>query len=120
MLKVWKDLQAKIDHLQAMTIEAEHLTGEKAMESESLHGAFQREEFISARLKVALALKKEEKKEAKLKVVELEAQLAESILEVMARAVEEFKTSPKMKDLNIIFSQEVFIKGFKLYKGRVA
>ncbi|EHA8587632.1 hypothetical protein COCNU_scaffold002861G000010 [Cocos nucifera] len=34
--------------------------------------------------------------------------------------MEEFKTFPEMKDLNIAFSKEVFIKGFELCKGRVA
>ncbi|KAG1358573.1 hypothetical protein COCNU_08G000190 [Cocos nucifera] len=34
--------------------------------------------------------------------------------------MEQFKTSPEMKDLNIAFSQETFIKDFELYEGRVA
>ncbi|EHA8589299.1 hypothetical protein COCNU_scaffold008928G000010 [Cocos nucifera] len=33
--------------------------------------------------------------------------------------MEEFKASTKMKDLNIAFGQEAFIKGFELYEGRV-
>ncbi|EHA8588305.1 hypothetical protein COCNU_scaffold004692G000010 [Cocos nucifera] len=103
-----------------MAVKVEHLVGEKMMESESLRDAFRKEEFVLAGLKIALALEEEEKKEAKLKVIELEAQLAKSILEVVARAIEELKTSPKMKDLNIAFSQKAFIKGFEFYEGRVA
>ncbi|EHA8587229.1 hypothetical protein COCNU_scaffold001668G000010 [Cocos nucifera] len=34
--------------------------------------------------------------------------------------MEEFKASSKMKDLNITFGQKAFIKGFKLYEGRMA
>ncbi|EHA8588260.1 hypothetical protein COCNU_scaffold004569G000010 [Cocos nucifera] len=73
VLKVREDLQAEINHLQTMAVEAEHLAGEKMMESESLHGILQKEEFISTGLKVVLTLEEEEKKEARLKIVKLEA-----------------------------------------------
>ncbi|EHA8587534.1 hypothetical protein COCNU_scaffold002525G000040 [Cocos nucifera] len=52
-------------------------------------------------------------------VAELEAQMSKFILEAVAQAMEEFKTSSKMKDLNITFSQKAFIKGFELYEGRI-
>ncbi|KAG1362550.1 hypothetical protein COCNU_10G007690 [Cocos nucifera] len=96
VLKVREDLQSKINRLQTMAVEAERLIGKKIAESESLHGALRKKEFISIELKAALwlshitlALEGKEKKEAKLKIAELEAQLA-------------------------------FIKGFKLYEGRMA
>ncbi|EHA8586395.1 hypothetical protein COCNU_scaffold000313G000010 [Cocos nucifera] len=76
LLKVRKDLQVEINHLQVMTVEVERLTVEKIVESESLRSALRWEEFVSARLKAALALKEKKKKEAKLKVAKLEAQLA--------------------------------------------
>ncbi|KAG1355318.1 hypothetical protein COCNU_07G014300 [Cocos nucifera] len=46
--------------------------------------------------------------------------MAKSILETMIRAVEEFKISPKMQNLNVEFGQKAFIKNFDLYEGRVA
>ena len=42
------------------------------------------------------------------------------IAKAKVQAVEEFKVSFEMKDLNVKFSQEAFIKGFKLCKGRIA
>ncbi|KAG1365046.1 hypothetical protein COCNU_12G000460 [Cocos nucifera] len=121
---IWKSLgtvlRAEINRLQAKAIETECLTEEKMAENKSLHSALQKKEFISEGLKAALALEEEEKKEARLKVAELEAQLVKSIPEAAARAVEEFKTFLEMKDLNIAFSRKAFIKGFKLCEGRVA
>ncbi|EHA8587696.1 hypothetical protein COCNU_scaffold002990G000030 [Cocos nucifera] len=72
---------------------------------ESLGGSSSREE--------------ERKKEAEIKVAELEARMAKSISKVMIRAVEEFKASSKMRNLNVKFSQQAFIKDFELCKGRV-
>ncbi|EHA8588255.1 hypothetical protein COCNU_scaffold004562G000010 [Cocos nucifera] len=68
-------------------------------------------------LKTALALEEERKKEADNKVTKLEARMVKSILEVMTQAMEELKASFEMRNLNVKFSQEVFIKGFKLYEG---
>ncbi|EHA8586850.1 hypothetical protein COCNU_scaffold001055G000010 [Cocos nucifera] len=113
---VQEDLQAEISHLQGRAIKTEHL----AVKNESLCSALRKGEFISAGLKIVLALEEEEKKEAKVKVAELEAQISKSILEAVARAMEEFKTSFEIKDLNIAFNQKAFIKGFELYEGRIA
>ncbi|KAG1361341.1 hypothetical protein COCNU_09G008040 [Cocos nucifera] len=87
---------------------------------ESLQRALRKEELVSTGFKAALALEEEKKKEDKIKIVELEVRMSKSILEMATRVVEEFKASFEMKDLNIIFGQNVFIKDFKLYKGRVA
>ncbi|EHA8587114.1 hypothetical protein COCNU_scaffold001452G000020 [Cocos nucifera] len=70
------------------------------VEIRSLQGALRKEEFISAKLKAALALEEERKKEG-----ELEARMAKSISEAMIRAVEEFKSSFEMRNLNFEFSQ---------------
>ncbi|EHA8587060.1 hypothetical protein COCNU_scaffold001348G000010 [Cocos nucifera] len=78
---------------------------EKTAETGSLQGSLRKEEFISTRLKAALALKEERKKEAKIKVVELEAWMVKTISEVMIRAMEEFKASFKMRNLNVGFGQ---------------
>ncbi|EHA8589610.1 hypothetical protein COCNU_scaffold011442G000020 [Cocos nucifera] len=46
--------------------------------------------------------------------------MARSISEAMSQALEEFKTSPEMRNLNVEFGQEAFIKGFELCEGRIA
>ncbi|EHA8587438.1 hypothetical protein COCNU_scaffold002235G000020 [Cocos nucifera] len=70
----------------------------------SLQGALKKE-FVSIELKAALALEEERKKEAEIKVTELEARMAKSISEVMIQAVEEFKASSEMRNLNVEFGQ---------------
>ncbi|EHA8587464.1 hypothetical protein COCNU_scaffold002268G000010 [Cocos nucifera] len=85
-----------------------------------LKGALRKEEFILTRLKAALALEEERRKEAENKVAELEARMAKSVLEAMTWAIEEFKASFKMRNLNVKFGQEAFIKDFKHYEDRMA
>ncbi|KAG1360728.1 hypothetical protein COCNU_09G001910 [Cocos nucifera] len=117
--KVQKDLQVEIRQLQEKVAKVKYLAEEKVVEIGSLQGALRKEEFISARLKAALALEEERKKEAENKITELEARMAGSISEVMTRAMEEFKASFEMRNLNVKFGQEMFIKGFELYEGRI-
>ncbi|EHA8589058.1 hypothetical protein COCNU_scaffold007842G000010 [Cocos nucifera] len=119
MLNVWEGLQAKINHLQTMAVEAEHLTREKIVKNESLHSALRKKEFISIGLKVVLALEEKRRQEAEGRVASLEAQMSKSISEVAAQAMEEFKISLEMKNLNIAFAQQAFIKSVELYEGRV-
>ncbi|EHA8588084.1 hypothetical protein COCNU_scaffold004067G000020 [Cocos nucifera] len=114
------DLRAEVDSLRGKVAEAEHLMEEKAVENEDLQGVIWREEFISTRLKATLILEEEEKKKAKIRVIELEAQMSKYTLDTAAQAMEEFKASSEIKDLNIAFDQESFIKGFELCEGRVA
>ncbi|EHA8586348.1 hypothetical protein COCNU_scaffold000192G000060 [Cocos nucifera] len=76
---------------------------EKAVKVVSLQGTLQKEEFISIGLKAALALEEEKRKKAEGRVAKLEAHKAKSASEATARAMEEFKASSKMKDLNITF-----------------
>ncbi|KAG1366975.1 hypothetical protein COCNU_13G007650 [Cocos nucifera] len=59
-------------------------------------------------------------KEVENKVAELEARMAKSISKVMTQSMEKFKASSEMRNLNVEFGQEAFIKNFKLYKGRMA
>ena len=87
---------AKIGHLEAeKATEIEHLTQEKVAEVGSLQDVLWKEEFISIKLTVALALEEERMKESKIKVVDLEVQMVKLISEATARAVEEFKALPK-------------------------
>ncbi|EHA8589083.1 hypothetical protein COCNU_scaffold007932G000020 [Cocos nucifera] len=76
---------------------------EKVVEVMSLQGTLQKEELDSIELKATLALEEEKRKEAKGRAAELEAHEAKSASKVVAWAMEEFKASPKMKDLNITF-----------------
>ncbi|KAG1342379.1 hypothetical protein COCNU_05G006080 [Cocos nucifera] len=78
--------------------EAECLVEEKAEENENLRKALRKEELILVGLKAALAPDEEKKKEAKIKIAELEVKMSKSILEAVARAMEEFRASSKMKD----------------------
>ncbi|EHA8588242.1 hypothetical protein COCNU_scaffold004501G000010 [Cocos nucifera] len=101
--KVQGDLQAKVDILHGKVAEAECLMEEKAAKNEDLQGTLRREEVILTELKAALILEEEKKKEVEIKVVELEAQISKFALEVVAQAIEEFKASSGMKDLNVTF-----------------
>ncbi|EHA8587566.1 hypothetical protein COCNU_scaffold002602G000010 [Cocos nucifera] len=103
--KVQDDLRAEVSRLQEKVDKVEHLAGEKMVKIRSLWGALRKEEFISIKYKTALALKKERKKEAEIKVVEMQARMAKSISEVMIQAMEEFKASFEMRNLNIKFGQ---------------
>ncbi|KAG1370929.1 hypothetical protein COCNU_16G000230 [Cocos nucifera] len=118
--KVQEGLRAKICHLQGRVTKVEHLIEEKAADIESLQGALPKKEFVSTRLKAALALEEERRKEAENKVAELKARMAKSISKAMTQAMKEFKTSSEMRNLNVEFSQEAFIKDFELCEGRVA
>ena len=65
-------------------------------------------------------MEEERRKKSKNRIAKLETQMAKSISEAMTQAMEEFKASFKMRNLNIKFGQEAFIKDFELYEGRVA
>ncbi|EHA8590621.1 hypothetical protein COCNU_scaffold021309G000010 [Cocos nucifera] len=85
---------------------------------EGLGGSSSRGRRSSSRSDLRLHwLEEERKKEAEIKVAELEARMAKSISEVMIRTMEEFKPSSKMRNLNVEFGQQMFIKGFELHEG---
>ncbi|EHA8588422.1 hypothetical protein COCNU_scaffold005100G000010 [Cocos nucifera] len=77
--------------LKEKAIKAECLAEEKMAKIGSLQSVLRKEEFISVRLKAALALEEERKKKVEIKVVELEARMVKSISEAMTWAMEEFK-----------------------------
>ncbi|EHA8588767.1 hypothetical protein COCNU_scaffold006570G000010 [Cocos nucifera] len=113
---VWEFLET---FLKEKVVEVERPAEKKVAKNENIWRVLQKEELVSIGIKTALALE-EEKKEAKIKVDELEVKMSKSILMAAARAMEEFKASSKIKDLNIAFSQKAFIKGFELYESRMA
>ena len=59
-------------------------------------------------------------RKAEAKVASLAEQIPVLVSEARVLAVEEFKTSAEMRDLNIRFGQEAFIKGFELCQEKVA
>ncbi|XP_073117674.1 uncharacterized protein [Elaeis guineensis] len=89
---------------------------EKIAEVASLQEALQKEGQALADLRATL---EEERKKAETEVSELKAQIPTLVLEAMVRAVEEFKTSSKMRDLKVEFGQAAFIKGFELCQEKV-
>ncbi|EHA8586350.1 hypothetical protein COCNU_scaffold000196G000020 [Cocos nucifera] len=99
------EMDTEASHLQKKIDEVEHHAEEKMAKIGSLQSVLRKEEFVSTRFKAALALEEERKKEAEIKVIELEARMAKSISEVMIQTVEQFKTSSKMRNLNVEFGQ---------------
>ena len=95
--------------------EAAHLK-EKVAEVTSLQEALQKEEQTSMDLKAAL---EEKRRKAEAEVSKLKEQIATLVSEARAQAVEEFKASSEMRDLNIKFGQATFIKGFELCQEKV-
>ncbi|EHA8586623.1 hypothetical protein COCNU_scaffold000592G000010 [Cocos nucifera] len=89
---------------------------EKAAKVGVLPEALKKEEQTLIEMKAALALEEEKRKKVEVKIIELKEQISK----VKAQAVEEFKVSFEMRDLNVKFSQEAIIKGFELCEDRVA
>ena len=59
-------------------------------------------------------------RKAEAEVANLVEQTPILVSEARVLAVEEFKASAEMRDLNVQFSQEAFIKGFELCQEKVA
>ena len=59
-------------------------------------------------------------RKAEAEVANLAEQIPILVSEAKVLAVEEFKASAKMRDLNVRFGQKVFIKGFELCQDKVA
>ena len=62
----------------------------------------------------------ESARKAEAEVAHLVEQTLVLVSEARALAVEEFKASAEMRDLNVQFGQEAFIKGFELCQEKVA
>ena len=119
---------AKIAKREAARAEEGHLAGaarleEKIIEVLGLQEVLEKEGQTSSDLRTAL---EEERKKAegevselKVQVFELKVQIPSLISKVGARAVEEFKASSEMEDLQVQFGQDDFIKGFELYQEKV-
>ena len=90
---------------------------EKAAEVVALQEALEREKQAREEEKQTL---EETVRKAEAEVANLAEQIPVLVSEARVLAVEEFKTSAEMRDLNIQFGQEAFIKGFELYQEKVA
>ena len=88
--------------------EVTHLE-EKAAEVATLQEALEKEKQAS----------EEMVRKAEAEVANLTERILVLIPEIRVQAVEEFKASAEMRDLNIKFGQDAFIKGFELYQEKV-
>ncbi|EHA8586717.1 hypothetical protein COCNU_scaffold000789G000020 [Cocos nucifera] len=99
--------------------EVNHLLKKKAVKVEGFQEVIRNVKLTSIGL-FTLALEEERRKRAEAKVAELKDQTSRLILEAKAQAVEEFKVSSKIRDMNVSFSWEAFQKGYELCEDRVA
>ena len=95
--------------------EVAHLK-EKAVEVVTLQEALEREKQA---LKKEKQTSEEMVRKAEVEVTNLTEQILVLILEARVLAVEEFKASAEMRDPNVKFIQEAFIKGFELCQEKV-
>ncbi|XP_073100770.1 uncharacterized protein [Elaeis guineensis] len=82
---------------------------EKATEVANLQEALEKEKQAS----------KEMVRKVEAEVTNLTEQILALISEARGQAVEEFKASTEMRDLNVKFSQDAFIKGFELCQEKM-
>ena len=89
---------------------------EKAAEVVALQEALEREKQAREEERQTL---EETMRKAKAEVTNLAEQTPVLVSEVRVLTVEECKASAEMRDLNIKFGQEAFIKGFELCQEKV-
>ena len=98
--------QAEVARLQAKTAEVAAL--QEALERERQAREEERQTL------------EESARRAEAEVANLAEQIPVLVSEARVLVVEEFKTSTEMRDLNVQFGQEAFIKGFELFQEKVA
>ena len=98
--------QAEVARLQAKTVEVA-----------ALQEALKREKKAREEERQIL---KESARKAEAEVAHLVEQTPVLVSEARALAVEEFKAPTEMRDLDVQFGQEAFIKGFELCQEKVA
>ena len=111
--------RARRDAIQAeerRRAEVTHLK-EKAAEVVTLQEALEKEKQAREEEKQT---SEETVRKAEAEVANLVEQISVLVSKARALAVEEFKASAEMRDLNVRFSQEAFIKGFELCQEKVA
>ena len=113
LLQAEERCQAAVARLQVKTAKVAAL--QEALERERQA----REEERQAQEEERRILEESARK-AEAEVTHLVEQTPVLVSEARALAVEEFKASAEMRDLNIQFGQEAFIKGFELCQEKVA
>ncbi|EHA8588285.1 hypothetical protein COCNU_scaffold004624G000010 [Cocos nucifera] len=93
---------------------------EKVVKVEDLWKNLRKGELTSVDLQATLALEEERRKKAEARVGKLKDQASKQILKAKIQAVEQFKISSEIRDLNVAFGQEAFQKGYELCEDRVA
>ena len=117
----------QIGHQLLANIEATNKARRDAVQAEEGHRAAAvrlKEKAVEvANLQEALEKEKQASEEMVRKAEAEVANLTEQILVLISEArvltVEEFKASAEMRDLNVKFGQEAFIKGFELCQEKV-
>ena len=89
----------------------------KTAEVATLHEALEREKKAREEERQIL---EESTRKVEAEVAHLGEQTPVLVSEARALAVEEFKASVEMRDLNVQFGQEAFTKGFELCQEKVA
>ncbi|KAG1362587.1 hypothetical protein COCNU_10G008060 [Cocos nucifera] len=92
----------------------------RSVEIKVLQEALCKEKVILMGLKTTLDLEEEQKKRDEVETAELKEQISMQISKAAAQAIEKFKISSKMRDLNAKFGHEAFNKGYELCEERVA
>ncbi|XP_073114046.1 uncharacterized protein [Elaeis guineensis] len=90
---------------------------EKATEIATFQEALEKEKQALEKEK---QISEETVRKAEAEVANLAEQIPVLVSEARVLAVEEFKASAEMRDLNVKFGQEAFIKGFELCQEKVA
>ncbi|EHA8588579.1 hypothetical protein COCNU_scaffold005880G000010 [Cocos nucifera] len=108
LVRVWEGCQAEVEHLLKEKDEVGFSLREKSLEVEGLKEMLHREKKTSAELKAALALEEERRKKIEAELAELKERILGQISKAMSLAIEEFKVSFEMRDLNMEFSREAF------------
>ena len=117
----------QIGHQLLANIEAMNRTRRDAIQAKESRRAevarFKEKVAEVANLQEALEKEKQTSEEmvrkAEAEVANLMEQISVLISEVRVLVVEEFKASTEMRDLNVKFGQEAFIKGFELCQEKV-
>ena len=106
ILQVEERCQAEVAHLQAKTAEVVAL--QEALEREKQAREEERQTL------------EESARRVEAEVANLAEQISVLVSKARVLAIEEIKASAEMRDLNVQFGQEAFIKGFELCQEKVA
>ena len=102
-VKAQKDHQAKVKHLIRKRDEIDHSFKDRSIEVEVLQEALRKKKKTSMELKAALDSEEKWRKRVEVKTAKLKEHISTQISEAATQAIEKFKISSKMRDLNVKF-----------------